>query len=58
VKKSDGSSGIYTGVLQYNEYLFQSAGSTRQLAETGKFEPGPMRQMIEIFLYEKGSWVR
>lgn len=58
VKKSDNSNQVYTGVLQYNEFLFQSTGTTRQLAETGKFKAGSMRQMTEIFLYEKGSWVR
>jgi len=58
VKKADNSNQIYTGVLQYNEYLFQSAGQTRQLAETGKFAVKSMKQMTEIFLYEKGSWVR
>ena len=58
VKKADHSNQIYTGVLQYNEYLFQSTGQTRQSAETGKFSVKSMKQMSEIFLYEKGSWVR
>jgi hypothetical protein len=58
VKQVSGESNVYTGVLEYKEFLFQATGQTRHLAETGAYAPKCVRQMIEIFLYEKGSWVR
>ncbi|WP_156887697.1 hypothetical protein [Desulfotignum balticum] len=58
VKPVSGESNVYTGVLEYKEILFQSTGQTPHLAETGAYAPKCVRQMIEIFLYDKGSWVR
>jgi hypothetical protein len=58
VKQVSGESNVYTGVLEYREILYQSTGQTRHLAETGAFAQKCVRQMIEIFLYDKGSWVR
>lgn len=58
VKKADGPGRIYTGLLQYNEYLFQSTGKTRDLAGAGRFTAKSMKQMTEIFLYKDGAWMR
>jgi hypothetical protein len=57
VKPAAGSSSIFTGVLQYNEYLFQSKGATRDQALAGPFEPISLKKMTEIFLYDNGSWM-
>jgi hypothetical protein len=58
VKQVSGELNVYTGVLEYREILYQSTGQTRHLAETGAYAPKCVRQMIEIFLYDKGTWVR
>lgn len=58
VQQAPGSDQIYTGVLHYNEYLFQSRGNTREQALAGQYAPFSMKQMMEIFLYQDGSWVR
>jgi len=58
VKPASGSSTIFTGVLQYHEYLFQSTGDTQSRALAGPFEPVSLKKMTEIFLYENGSWIR
>ncbi len=58
MKPADSEDDMYTGVLQYREYLFESIGRTRDLAKTGKYTVRSVRQMTEIFLYDKGSWVR
>ena len=58
VKGAKNSNQIYTGVLSYNEYLFQSRANTRSQALASKFEPVSMKQMMELFLYQDGSWVR
>jgi hypothetical protein len=58
VKRASGEADVYTGVLQYNEILFQSTGQTRRLAEKGQYSAKCVRQMVEIFLYDKGTWVR
>jgi hypothetical protein len=58
VKRASGETNVFTGVLQYNEILFQSTGQTRDLAQTGPYSVKCVRQMVEIFLYDKGTWVR
>jgi hypothetical protein len=58
VKRASGETGVYTGVLQYNEILFQSTGPTRRLAEKGQYTVKCVRKMIEIFLYDNGTWIR
>jgi hypothetical protein len=58
VKRASGETDVYTGVLRYNEILFQSTGQTRPLAERGQYSVKYVRQMVEIFLYDKGTWVR
>ncbi len=57
VKAAAGSSSIFTGVLQYHEYLFQNTGATRDQALAGPFEPASLKKMTEIFLYDNGSWM-
>ncbi len=54
MKPADSEDDMYTGVLQYREYLFESIGRTRDLAKTGKYTVRSVRQMTEIFLYDKG----
>jgi hypothetical protein len=58
VKKAENTKDMYTGVLQYREYLFQSIGKTRDLAASGDYTVRSVRQMTEIFLYDNGTWVR
>jgi hypothetical protein len=58
VKKAGGTGNMYTGMLQYKEYLLESTGKTRDLAESGKFTVRSVKQMTEIFLYDNGSWER
>lgn len=58
VKQAKESSNIYTGLLQYNEYLLQSTGQTKHLAKSGQFSAKSLKQMTEIFLYKDGSWIR
>lgn len=57
VKPAAGSTSIFTGVLQYHEYLFQSEGTTREQALAGPFAAASLKKMTEIFLYENGSWM-
>ena len=58
VKPAAGQPGVYTGVLFYNEHLVQSRGETRETAVSGEYTTVSVRQMMEIFLYENGRWVR
>ncbi|MCG8635896.1 MAG: hypothetical protein MI863_18830 [Desulfobacterales bacterium] len=58
VKPADNLPGVYTGVLYYNEHLVQSRGQSESLAMAGPYSTVSIRQMVEIFLYENGTWVR
>ena len=58
VKPAEGLPGVYTGVLYYNEHLVRSLGATRDKAAGGRFSTASIRQMMEIFLYENGEWVK
>ncbi|MEH0019264.1 MAG: hypothetical protein V6Z89_06405 [Desulfobacter sp.] len=58
VKPAEGLPGVYTGVLYYDEHLVRSSGITRDKAAGGRFSTVSIRQMMEIFLYENGEWVK
>ncbi len=58
VKPAKNLPGVYTGVLYYNEHLVQSRGHSKPQALSGQFSTVSIKQMMEIFLYENGAWVK
>ncbi len=58
VKPADNLPGVFTGVLYYNEHLVQSRGQSEPQALSGQFSTVSIKQMMEIFLYENGAWVK
>jgi hypothetical protein len=58
IKPAEGQDGVFTSVLYYEEHLAQSRAATEANARKGPFAIVATKEMMEIFLYENGAWMR
>lgn len=58
VKPAGGQGNLYTSVLYYREHLAQSRATTQEKAREGPFSIVKTKEIMEIFLYENGAWMR